>query len=194
MTSPGRKRSGFPTPFAGPLWQATFIGLTLVLLSGSAWFAIVYRFGLSPEPPENPRRPKFAELWASVKDGAQLSAALDIMGPPDRRREQAEQVRDCACPCTLPCDTYHTCVVEYEWLSSLRAEAGDVYSLCADADGVVRRTSRGMQFQLNSAYAGGYAAAEVVGWAVLAFLLALPLSWALHAARRLWPKRVTRIE
>ncbi len=173
-----------PPPLSGPLWRAVYIALTLALLVGASWVGMFYLAAARTEQPFNPRRSQFPELWKSVARGVPLADVVKIMGPPDSRREEIEHIPECADPCAPPCGDFHTCVIEYEWMLTPETESGEVYSVCADAEGIVRRASKGMRFRLNSAMTHGYSLADVVAWAVGAFLLALPVAAIMGRVRR----------
>jgi hypothetical protein len=78
-------------------------------------------------------------------------------------------------------------------VSALEPQTADLYSLCADAEGIVRRTSHGMRFNLNSASPDDYGLAHLVAWGVLAFLCAMPLAVMIRVKRHVWPLRFTEL-
>ena len=89
-----------------------------MLLIGSSLLALVQQPRAVRDSADNPRRPRFAELWSSAAEGSAVSSVFSKMGPPDDQRDQAELIRKCTDPCQPPCEGHYTCVVEYEWVSA----------------------------------------------------------------------------
>jgi hypothetical protein len=180
-------------PLDGPGWRATVVGLTVFLLSGSTLTGLLTDERLAPPPEvtslDNPHRPAFENLWSTVKEGVPVSEALSLMGPPDEQEARVRQVPSCSGPCGVPCKTFHTCVREYTWLSAPTADNTDTYGLCVDESDIVRQTSTGGRLKMNLAWpsVADEAAGQIVGNAMGAVILGLPLAVVLHATRRWRP-------
>jgi hypothetical protein len=122
------------------------IGSTLLFLTGAIYLAILQ------EESANPRRNFLARLWPDVALNTSLAQAIHLMGPPDAERETWELVPACAeldrSAASKPCTVNYACVREYSWYSWQDTQSGAAYSLCADAEGVVRKKTKGWAFRL----------------------------------------------
>ncbi len=176
---------------ASHLWRAAFVGFTLLLFGSSAWLVVRAREVAQAGDADSRSRARFEAIWSSVAEGQRAADVIARMGRPDDERVVSERIPDCSGTCgaaALPCEQFHICVQEYEWRSEPEPQSSTVYSVCADADGIVRRQSTGMSFNLASV-GDWYGSADVVAWAIGSLLFGLPLAALLMAKRRMKPYR-----
>jgi hypothetical protein len=191
MTGDGGSSGPTAELLAAGLRRAAFIGFVLLQFTVTSWLLIRALEGSPAEPGDNPMRPQFASIWPSVAEGQTVADVIGRMGPPDEESEQSERIPECAGTCRSPCDRFHTCVREYEWASAPEPESATTYSVCADADGIVRRTCSGIRFNLGTTVAGEHDAVGMVLSLPLMVVLAIPfavfrgLRNRAHAVRRL---------
>ena len=177
----------------GLLWRATFVGVLIVLFGTMSWLLINVSEG--ERATVNSRRTSWQmdATWRFVAEGQNVADVIARMGPPDGEEEELKQIPNCSAPCDTPCESFHTCVRRYEWASAPEPESASIYSVCADAGGVVRSTSTGMRFNLRSVDPW-YGPGDIVGWTVAGITFGAPLAGWLLLKRRLWPRRVTSLE
>ncbi len=165
-------------PLEGPFWVAVLVGLSLALLCGASLMALLTQQSW----PNEPRRRSFAVLWPTVTEGLTLPEVVARLGPADETEPAFERVPAGSDPCTAgAASVFHTCVQTHRWYSSVVAEQADVYSVCTDTAGIVRRANQGTAFQLRYLSGGGDLERFVAGQALL-ILLGVPVAVAL----RLW--------
>jgi len=175
------------------LWRATLLAFAILLMTGPAMYSLL-KEAQARRPAENPRRAHFGALWSSATEGASLGQVVAAMGRADNQSSHLERIPACRDPCEAPCTTYHTCVAEHEWYSSLSSDSADVYSICVDDHEVVRQVSKGMRFQFDvSGLSSHDTFAGFIRLQLVATLLAVPLAAALALWHRFVPLR-TRVE
>ncbi len=181
------------SPLTSSLWRASLIGLTLLLVTVPAWLLITARDRTRTNSEANPRRARFSGLWATASQEHAIARLVEAMGPPDEKRQVAERIPDCGETCGVPCERYVTCVVEYEWSSAPPPEGADIFSACADVDGIVRRTSQGMRFNINSSWMDSWGIANLIARSICAVVCALPVTVLLRIVRHRHPYRLLSI-
>lgn len=177
---------------SGALARAASVGFVLILLATTSWL-LIRAYETEPSPAGvRLRRSQFATVWQSVAEGQTIDDVIGRMGPPDEEREQFESIPVCEGTCGTPCDRFHLCVRRYEWASAPQPESASVYSVCADAEGIVRQAGTGMRFKLSSvnAWTGP---SDILAWTIGALALALPVAGVLILKRRIWPRRFTEL-
>jgi hypothetical protein len=130
--------------------RAAILALTLALL------AVVSYVLIRRIEADNPRRSYLERQWASVAEGVPGSAVVALLGPPDEERDVRDFVPAEDAPTGAAADSpsapqsFYTCVHERVWYAAPAERAGDVYLICEDPQGIVRRKSHGRAFNLRS--------------------------------------------
>jgi len=176
----------------GWLWRATFVGVLLMLFGTTSWLLVNAREGERATVKSSRTSWEMDATWLLVAEGQNVVDVIARMGPPDREEEELKRIPNCPGPCDTPCESFHTCVRRYEWASAPEPESASIYSVCADAAGVIRSTSTGMRFNLRSVDPW-YGPGDVVGWTVAGIVFGAPLAGLLLLKRRLWPPRLTSL-